>query len=340
MENAVSKDIKDLLTPYKLGKPVLTGSGIPNTFDYLAVDCPFVFCHQDKFYMMYVGFDGIGYQTGLAVSHDLVHWDTKGAILKREDNVGWDRIGAAGTWILKDTNSLWEEPTLLKYDGRYWMIYHSYPEEGYETGPAQIGLAWTKDEDLLEWHRLPEPIFSWKDGLEWERGGLYKGCLIRHEGSFYLFYNAKNAKEGNWLEQIGLASSPDLINWKRCDKNPLIKVSEGEWDSKFCADPYVVKDGERWLTFYYGFNNKHAQDGIAFSHDLFHWEKYHRPILTNGKEGELDSKYAHKPSMLYHDGVLYHFYCACRKYKDGDAVKSLWDEFRTITFASSKQINI
>jgi len=76
--------IEKYRTPYKLGRPVLTGSGVEGTFDSKAVDCPFVFCHNGLFYMMYVGFDGTGYQTGLASSTDLIHWIKKGVILKRE----------------------------------------------------------------------------------------------------------------------------------------------------------------------------------------------------------------------------------------------------------------
>jgi len=174
-------NIERYFTPYKYGKPVLTGSGIDGAFDSHAVDCPFVFSHNNKFYMMFVGFDGKGYQTGLAVSSDLIHWEKLGVILKREEHNGWDKTGAAGTWILKSTNNLYDLPTIKKVDGKYWMVYHSYPEEGYEEGSAQIGLAWTTDENLLEWHRLPEPIYSWKDGDEWEKGGLYKACLIEHE---------------------------------------------------------------------------------------------------------------------------------------------------------------
>ncbi|HHT35647.1 MAG: hypothetical protein ACE3NC_01425 [Candidatus Wallacebacter cryptica] len=331
--------IRKYLTPYKLGKPILTGSGISGAFDELAVDCPFVFYHHNRFYMMYVGFDGTGYQTGLAVSDDLITWERKGPILKREEHVGWDRIGAAGTWILKESNSLWDLPTLKKVDGKYWMVYHSYPEEGYEAGPAQIGLAWTEDEELMDWHRLPEPVFSWQDGADWENGGLYKACLLEEDGRYYLFYNAKDQKPRGWQEQIGVAISTDLKHWERYENNPIVKVASGRWDSQFCADPYVVKDGERWVMYYYGFNRRHAQDGIAFSDDLFNWEKHPDPILPNGDPGELDHSFAHKPALLYHDGVLYHFYCACRKYKPGDPVKSLWDEFRTITFAASQPIN-
>lgn len=332
------KDIEKYSTPYKFGRPVLTGTGVDNTFDSLAVDCPFVFYHNEQFYMMYVGFDGVGYQTGLAVSNDLISWERKGTILPREQHVGWDRVGAAGTWILQSSNSLWDLPTLQKVNNKYWLVYHSYPEEGYETGPAQIGLAWCEDEDLLTWHRLLEPVFSWQDGADWENGGLYKACLLKEQDSYYMVYNAKNAKASGWQEQIGIAKSLDLHKWERYEHNPVITVSTDKWDSHFCADPYVVKDGERWVMYYYGFNRRHAQEGIALSDNFLDWVKYPEPLIANGREGDIDFIYAHKPSVLYYDGVLYHFYCSCRKYQPGDPTRSLWDEFRTITLATSVQM--
>jgi hypothetical protein len=29
-----------------------------------------------------------------------------------------------------------------------------------------------------------------------------------------------------------------------------------------------------------------------------------------GPEGSVDSTYAHKPAVVFHEGSLYHFYCA------------------------------
>lgn len=98
-------DIQNCLTPYKRGIPVLVGSGVEGAFDYHAVDCPFVFRHNERFYMMYVGFDGKGYQTALAVSDDLLHWEHLAIILKRDENGSkWDSRNVAGTWILRDND--------------------------------------------------------------------------------------------------------------------------------------------------------------------------------------------------------------------------------------------
>lgn len=333
------ENLERFLTPYKLGKPVLAGSGESGAFDEMAVDCPFVFYHRGRFHMLHIGFDGKGYQTGLAVSSDLINWEHKGVVLKREDNVGWDRVGAAGVWIIKESEDFGALSELKKINGKYWMVYHSYPDEGYETGAAKIGLAWTEDEELIEWHRLKEPVFSWEGGADWENGGLYKSCIIENEGRYYMFYNAKNRTMSKWTEQIGLAISEDLLHWKRYEGNPVVNVTEGSWDSLFCSDPCVLRDGDKWIMFYFGFDGMHAQEGIAVSDDLFHWEKYDKPILEYGREGSLDEYHAHKPSVLYYNDTLYHFYCASRKNREGDRAVNMGYEFRCITLAASKPVN-
>ncbi len=329
-------ELQRYLTPYKLGRPVLTGSGQPGAFDELAVDCPFVFEHRGQFYLMFIGFDGKGYQTALARSADLLHWEKLGLMLRRGEGNPWDAANAAGTWLLCE-NDLERPRTLKKWQGKYWLAYHSYPGEGYETGPARMGLAWSEDEDLLTWHRLPQPILTPEDGADWERGGLYKECLLEHDGLFYLFYNAKTQDE-QWIEQTGLITSPDLVHWTRWAENPVLRVSAGRWDAKFCSDPGVVWYGGRWAMYYFGFDYQHAQEGIAFSSDLRHWEKFPQPILTVGEAGSLDSIHAHKPSVIRRQGVLYHFYCACRPAQAGDPAVNLGDEFRCLTLATSEPL--
>ena len=162
-------------------------------YDAKGVDIPFVCWHNNQFYMLHTGFDGIGYQSALAVSDDLLHWEQKGIILKREEgSARWDAIGGAATWMIKESDNFEDLPTLKKIDGKYWMVYHSYPQNGYEAGPAEIGLAWCEEEDLMTWHRLDAPVFSWKDGGDWEKGGLYKACIVYFHDTWYMFYNAKS----------------------------------------------------------------------------------------------------------------------------------------------------
>src|SRR6266545_838791 len=48
-----------------------------------SVDCPYAFFHQGHWWMLYVGFDGVGYHSDYAFSDDLVHWE------KHEVNFEW-----------------------------------------------------------------------------------------------------------------------------------------------------------------------------------------------------------------------------------------------------------
>ena len=64
--SAALPDLAPFRTPYKYGKRVLEKSGVPGSFDERSVDCPFVFSANGRFHMTYVGYDGTGYQTGLA----------------------------------------------------------------------------------------------------------------------------------------------------------------------------------------------------------------------------------------------------------------------------------
>lgn len=332
-------------TPFKFGRELLGPSGIIGSYDEKAVDSPFVFWHNGKYRMLHVGFDGVGYQTALAESEDLLHWRKDRLLFRREELSGWDQGGIAGVLILKE-NDLHCRPVLKKYQGKYWMVYHSYPNIGYEAGPANIGLAYTEDETLQSWIRLPDPILRWQDGADWEKAGLYKGCMLEHKGRFYLFYNAKDSENWLWHEQIGMAVSEDILHWERIQSSPIITNTPNRWDAVFCADPFIVKDNNLWIMFYYGYDGHHAQEGIAHSVDLLQWKKESEPILSNGIRGELDELHAHKPSVVEKDGCIYHFYCAVRPSRKNDTAQNVdptqsdgtANEYRCISVAVSKKI--
>lgn len=343
--NVISEaDIQEYKTEYRYPRPVMKGSGLEGAFDKLAVDIPFVFQHQGKYFMVYTGFDGEGYQSALAVSNDLLKWKFYTMLLERKTQGNrWDRNGGAVTWMIKRSDDLRKPAELRKINGKYWMIYHSYPESGYEAGAAEIGMAWSEDDELKQWNFLDKPVFSWKDGEAWERGGLYKACIVENNGIWYLFYNAKNEGD-SWKEQIGIATSTDLVTWIRSDANPVLKNDPDSWDCTFVSDPYVIRDKDRWLCYYYGLGQidpqdglYHAEEGLALSKDLISWTKYKRPILSHGKAGTPDEHHAHKPAIFYKEGMLYHFYCGTSEAQKHDQIE-LFGEIRTICVATSKPI--
>jgi len=313
-------------TPYKYPRLVLPPGPDAKAFDGRSVDCPFVFMHDGRFHMAYTGFDGTGYQTGLATSTDLVNWQREGCILARDPSSPITRYNVSMSWIVRE-NDIHSTGKLKRIHGKYLGVYHAYPNAGYEEGAAVIGLCWSQD--LRHW-RVDAPILHAEDGAAWERGGLYKPCLVEDKGTFYLFYNAKTAVKRGWREQTGLATSKDLKTWTRHPASPLIvNGGPGAWDEHFASDPCVLRDGRRWLAFYFGLDAKGvARDLLAVGHSPFKFEKANRILIDVGAPGSIDSTYAHKPSIITVNGTLYHFYCA---------VSGKWpNQVRGIAVARSK----
>ena len=301
-------DIGPYRTPYKLNRLIVTKGDDPKGFDSQFVDAPLVFRGPDRFYMAFYGFDGSGYQTGLAESHDLVNWTKRGIILARDPTSEITRYNVAMSSIYREPG-LHSQGRPLRVNGRYLASWNAYPRPGMEEGPAVIGLAWS--DDLLHWHRDETPILRPEDGAEWERGGLYKSFLTRDGGTWYLFYNAKN-RETPWREQIGVATSPDLKTWTRHADNPIVvNGAAGSNDARFSANPWVLRDRGKWVMYYYGYTSRRgARDLLAIGSDPFHFDKVAEPMIDHGPPGSVDETNAHKPSVIWHDGALYHFYCA------------------------------
>jgi predicted GH43/DUF377 family glycosyl hydrolase len=318
-------------TPYKLGKLVFGASADLGAFDCQSVDDPFVFLHDGVFHMLYIGFDGIGYQTGLAKSTDLVTWERVACVARRDPDSKYTRYNIALSCLLRE-DSLTSRGKLKKVHGRYLGAWHAYPNAGYEEGAAVIGLAWSSD--LLHWE-LADPILFPADGAPWEHGGLYRPNLIEHDDVYYLYYNAKTdslpkSAGGGWHEQTGVATSRDLKHWTRYQGNPLLpNGGPDSLDSRFASNPFVVRHNGLWGMYYFGLDHRGvARELFALSREPYHFEKINEIILDRGKPGTVDETYAHKPCVIFSDGTLYHFYCA---------VSGKWPhEVRGISVARSK----
>lgn len=312
-EGFSDREIAPFRTPYKYGKLVLSASGASGAFDEKAVDDPFVFFHDGQFQMIYIGFDGTGYQTGLARSHDLLHWERVGCVAPRDPNSKWTKYNLALACIVRE-NGLTSAGKLKKVHGRYLGAWNAYPSAGYEEGAAVTGLAWS--DDLLHWE-LTDPILFPADGAPWEHGGLYRPNLIEQDGTFYLYYNAKTDRQpksqgGGWREQSGVATSRDLKTWKRYEGNPVLaNGGAGARDERFASNPFVVRHRDLWAMYYFGFDRAgKARELLALGRDPYHFSKADEVLVDTGAPGTVDETFAHKTSVIYHEGALYHFYCA------------------------------
>jgi len=347
----------DPITPYRTSfkylELILKATGTNGDFDEKSVDDPIVFRANNEFNMLYIGFDGTGYQTGLATSADLLHWTRKALVGPRDPASPYTKFNLAISSILRDKR-LHSAGEAIKHNGRYLAAWNAYPNAGYEEGAAVIGLA--SSSDLLHW-KIDDPILRSEDGAAWEQGGLYRPDLLLDNGDkFRLYYNAKTktlpkSEGGGWHEQTGVAFSTDLQHWTRSLLNPILPngprgsatypasnplhdqspPTPDARDSRFASNPFVVKNGSQYAMYYFGYGYQRpgrACELLALSPDGVHFTKVPEVILDTGTSGSIDETFAHKPSVIYHEGALYHFYCA---------VSGKWpNEVRGIAVARSK----
>jgi len=305
----ISEEIRAAVrTPIKGDALMLGPSFNPGDFDSHAVDCPFVFSVGGKVGMTIVGWDGVGYQTGLSWLGEDDVWSRPQLVFPRDAGSKHRRYNAALTSILRD-NELRGSGELVSVDGWYYGTYHAYPNPGYEEGSGVIGIV--RSRDLLTWEEYGD-LLDPAEGAAWERGGLYKSWLMRADGRFWLFYNAKNQPTGDWREQTGAAVSADLRDWRRVTDQPLlINGAEGAIDDRFASDPCVLRHGDVWIMFYFGLSSDgRARDAYAVSTDLLAWQKGDEVLVDVGPSGAIDSQYSHKPAVIFRNGKLEHYYCA------------------------------
>jgi predicted GH43/DUF377 family glycosyl hydrolase len=321
-------------TPYKYPKLILSATGRKGDFDQRSIDDPIVFYANGAFQMLYIGWDGVGYQTGLATSHDLIHWTRTALVAPRDPASKYTKYNLALSSILRDKR-LGSRGEAIKVGGKYIGAWNAYPSAGYEEGAAVIGLA--TSEALLHWE-LSDPILLPQDGAPWEHGGLYRPDLMLDHGIYYLYYNAKTdtlpaSEGGGWREQTGVATSTDLKSWVRYKGNPILPngprgsatypaanpisatqpPTPDARDSRFASNPFVVQNGREFAMFYYGFRYERpgrACEMLALGTNPYSFVKVPGVLIDTGAPGTIDETFAHKPSVVTHEGVLYHFYCA------------------------------
>src|SRR5258708_32965527 len=105
-------------TPYKYPQLVLSATGRKGDFDQRSIDDPIVFYANGAFQMLYIGWDGIGYQTGLATSPDLLQWTRTALVGPRDGAPTHANYNLALRSILRDKQPP-PQRDAIRADGKY-----------------------------------------------------------------------------------------------------------------------------------------------------------------------------------------------------------------------------
>ncbi len=167
-------------------------------------------------------------------------------------------------------------------------------------------------EDATSYIRFDQPILSPfdEDSRAGEQKTLFKSNLFIDESEVlgHRYVNVYNAKGGDDKETIFLAVSDDGETWTRYLDHSIFS----EPDADITGDPIILKDGELYIMVYFVLKNGVTYNNFAASYDLINWTRWKGSPLIES-EYDWENVYAHKSSIVCHNGVFYHYYCAVNK---------------------------
>jgi hypothetical protein len=109
------------------------------------------------------------------------------------------------------------------------------------------------------------PVFAAGPAGAWDAKIRERGWVLRENGAYRLWYTGYDGTPTG-RRMLGLATSPDGVTWTRHPGNPLVR-------DHWVEDVMVVRDGERYLMFAEGENDR-AQ--LLTSPDGVTWERVGR----------------------------------------------------------------
>ena len=124
----------------------------------------------------------------------------------------------------------------MKFGDTYYLTY-----TGYNKKDAQLCLATSKD--LVHWQRQGVILPAYKG--HWNVGWTKSGAIVPEKinGRYWMYFLGTSADK---TDQMGLASSTDLLHWTEATDEPVLPRRPGQFDSRVVEpgpSPIVTKDG-------------------------------------------------------------------------------------------------
>ena len=119
-----------------------------------------------------------------------------------------------------------EDPRLVRFGDAYYLTY-----TGYNKKDAQLCLATSKD--LIHWERrgVILPAYKGRWNVRWTKSGAIVPEKIA--GKYWMYFLG-TMPDNN--DQVGLATSTDLLHWTEATDAPVLPVRPGKFDSRV-AEP-------------------------------------------------------------------------------------------------------
>jgi len=143
--------------------------------------------------------------------------------------------------------------------GDIFIMYYTY-------FPHKIGRAVSNDG--IHWTVTHEPVIPLGASGEWDSGRMWCPMVWFENGEYKMLYSADR---GARPIKVGLATSPDGINWTKYAGNPVLSPSQA-WEGDENEGWGLIKVGNTYYLWYGRVAPTRAY-GLATSTDLKSWTK-------------------------------------------------------------------
>ena len=193
---------------------------------------------------LYSVFDG-QWHTALATSHDLVHWQKEGIVLRADP----------GSYIAANGS-------VVSSDAHYWYWYESGARDH-----LRISLA--RSPDARDWRKEAAPVLEPGPYASWDERAVADPYVIRlADRYFYMYYLGQDRAV---RQRIGLARSADGIHWEKLRSNPIVEMDD---DEAGIGEPAVWQyQGFYWMLYTVRDFDENRYLRLARSTDGVHWTK-------------------------------------------------------------------
>ncbi|WP_461448634.1 glycoside hydrolase family protein [Mucilaginibacter sp.] len=229
---------------------------------------------RHKYYLFYDGAGKYGWQSCLAVSTDLIHWQKKGAILKLGDSTHSDYKSASSPWIIKSK-------------GVWHMFYlgtpHTTPAPDripgfpYLTMKAQsksVEGPWVKQYNVHPFKVHEKSFYTITSS---------PGFIIKKKGEFLQFFSGASQDSIHTWRTLGLARTKNLDSTWTIDPKPLFPPTEQVENSSL----YYDKKTQIWYLFtnHIGITKENGEytDAIwvYWTKDIYNWNEQDKAIVLD-----------------------------------------------------------
>ncbi|MBN2578577.1 MAG: family 43 glycosylhydrolase [Pirellulales bacterium] len=191
---------------------------------------------------------------------------------------------------------------VIKNGDTYHLFYNVGTADGKQdwmTAGNEESFGHATSKDLKKWRRHERVIPV--QGDDWEGKTVSAPSILRTGKGFSMIYTGFD-KQAHGCQRIGLATSPDLFHWTRCEKNPVYvgpawtDWKPGVWAD--CRDAHVVEHGgKHYLLTMVRHKDGRGAIAIARSSDLKQWKDLGWAIRVKGSP--------ESPVVFTHAGKFY-----------------------------------